>query len=124
MLVGDLSADPSAIPSLVKSKSDGAWIDVEKAFATGSGVAPTLTCQFQLDDGKGTRRDFALVCPFAMAPTTACSIFSSFTVCSGLWVTHILQSARTSLSLLGTPLLRWPGFTRLSGQVAGYNVFV
>ena len=89
MLVGDLNADPSAIPSLVKSMSDGAWIDVEKAFATGSGVAPALTCQFQLDDGKGTLRDFALVCPIAMAPTTACSIFSSFTVCSGLWVTFL-----------------------------------
>ena len=30
------------------------------------------------------------------------------------WSPHILQPARTSLSPLGTPLSRWPGFTRLS----------
>ena len=44
ILVGDLNADPSVIPSLAEGLSDGAWIDVEKAFATGKGVAPALTC--------------------------------------------------------------------------------
>ena len=38
---------PSVIPSLAKSMADGAWIDVEKAFATGGGVPPSPTCQFQ-----------------------------------------------------------------------------
>ena len=54
MLVGDLNADPSVIPSLAKNMSEGAWTDVEKAFATGRGVAPALTCQFQLDEPRGT----------------------------------------------------------------------
>ena len=40
--------------------SNGAWID---------------TCQFQLDEGKGPRRDFALACSTTMAATTACSVF-------------------------------------------------
>ena len=48
ILVGDLNADPSVIPSLAEGMSHGAWIDVEKAFAKGRGVAPTFTCQFQL----------------------------------------------------------------------------
>ena len=71
ILVGDLNADPSVISCLAKGMSDGAWIDVERAFAMGKGVAPTLTCQFQLDEDKGSRRDFALACPVAMAATTA-----------------------------------------------------
>ena len=39
-LVGDLNADPSVIPSLAEGVSDGAWIDVEKAFATCKGGGP------------------------------------------------------------------------------------
>ena len=74
MLVGDRNADLSVIPSPAKSMADGAWIDVEKAFATGRGVAPSPTCQFQLGEGNGTRRDFALAYPNALAATAACSI--------------------------------------------------
>ena len=61
--VGDPNADPSVIPSLAKGMPHGAWIDVDKAFATGRGVAPALTCQFQLDEGKGSRRDFHACLP-------------------------------------------------------------
>ena len=120
MLVGDLNADPLSIPAPAKSMSNGAWIDVEKPFATGRGVAPALTCQFQLDEGKGTRRDFALVCPVAMAAITACGVLPDRWFSSS--PSHILQSARISPSLGGTPLLRWLGFARLFSQPAGYNV--
>ena len=61
------------IPSFAKSISDGGWIDLEVAFAAGSGETPTPTSQFQLDEGKGTRRDSVLVCPNALAATTSCS---------------------------------------------------
>ena len=44
ILVGHVNVDPSVIPSLAKSISDGGWIDLEKAFATGRGDAPTPTC--------------------------------------------------------------------------------
>ena len=74
VLVGDLNADPTVIPSLAKGIMNGHWIDVEKAFAIGRGVAPARTCQFQLDEDKGSRRDFALACPIAMAATTACCV--------------------------------------------------
>ena len=53
---------------------NGHWIDVEQAFAIGRGVAPARTCQFQLDEDKGSRRDFTLACPTAMAATTACCV--------------------------------------------------
>ena len=74
ILVGDFNADPTVIPSLAKGIMNGHWIDVEEAFATGRGVAPSRTCQFQLDADKGSRRDFVLACPIAMAATTACRV--------------------------------------------------
>ena len=57
ILVGDLCADPLVVPSLTKSISDGGWSDWEKCLL--------LVEQFQLDEGRGTRWDFALVCPSA-----------------------------------------------------------
>ena len=49
-------------------------IDLERAFATGRGDTPSRTCQFQLDEDEGSRRDFVLACPIAMAAATACSV--------------------------------------------------
>ena len=46
MLVGDLDADSLVIPSLLSlanGMADGAWIDVELAFAGGRGVSPAPT---------------------------------------------------------------------------------
>ena len=36
LIVGDFNADPVVIPSLAKGIMDGHWIDLERAFATGS----------------------------------------------------------------------------------------
>ena len=74
ILAGDFNADPTVIPSLAKGIMDGHWIDLEQAFATGRRVAPSCTCQFQLDEDKGSRRDFVLACPIAMAAATACCV--------------------------------------------------
>ena len=74
VLVGDLNADPLVIPSLANWMADRAWIDVELAFADGRGVAPPPTCQFRLDEGKGTRRDFAIACAIALAAATTCQV--------------------------------------------------
>ena len=54
ILVGGFNADPTVIPSLAKGIMNGHWIDVEQAFATGRGVLPSRTCQFQLDKEKGS----------------------------------------------------------------------
>ena len=40
----------------------------------GRGVPPSSTCQFQLDEDKGSRRDFLLACPIALAAATAFSV--------------------------------------------------
>ena len=76
IIAGDFNADPTVIPSLAKGIMDGHWIDLERAFATGRRVSPSYTCQFQLDEDKGSRRDFVLACPIAMAAATACSVFT------------------------------------------------
>ena len=74
ILAGDFNADPTVIPSLAKGISDGHWVDLEQAFAFGRGVHPSSTCQFQLDEERGSRRDFLLACPIALAAATACSV--------------------------------------------------
>ena len=74
LLAGDFNADPTVIPSLAKGIFDGHWIDLERAFATGRRVLPSYTCQFQLDEDKGSRRNFVLACPIALAAATACSV--------------------------------------------------
>ena len=49
-------------------------VDLEQAFAFGRGVPPSSTCQFQLDEDKGSRRDFILACPIALAAASMCSV--------------------------------------------------
>ena len=86
-------ADPMVIPSLAKGISDGQWIDLERAFAFGRGVPPSSTCQFQLDEDKGSRRDFLLACPIALAAANACYVSPD------RWFTpHFSISAEFSLS--------------------------
>ena len=59
---------------MAKGISDGHWVDLEQAFAFGRGVLPSSTCQFQLDEDKGSRRDFILACPIALAAASMCSV--------------------------------------------------
>ena len=61
ILVGDLHPDPLVTPSLAKGISDGFWIDLESACASGKVIAPAPTCQFQP------------ACPNACAASTSCS---------------------------------------------------
>ena len=62
-------------------------------FAFGRGVPPSSTCQFQLDEDKGSRRDFLLACPIALAAATACYVSPD------RWFTpHFSVSAEFSLS--------------------------
>ena len=74
ILAGDFNADPIVISSLAKGISDGQWIDMERVFAFGRGVPPSSTCQFHLDEDKGSRRDFLLACPVALAAASACYV--------------------------------------------------
>ena len=50
--------------------------DLEAAFADGCGKLPATTCRFETDGPPGTRRDFFLVCPNALAASTDCRVLS------------------------------------------------
>ena len=92
-LLAILNADPIVIPSLAKGISDGQWVDLERAFAFGRGVPPSSTCQFQYDEDGGSRRDFLLACPIALAAATACYVLPN------RWFTpHFAVFAEFSLS--------------------------
>ena len=118
ILAGDFNADPIVIPSLAKGISDGHWIDLERAFAFGRGVPPSSTCQFQLDEDKGSRRDFLLACPIALAAASACYVSPD------RWFTPYFLSVLSSPSLLGMLLLI--GLERILhfGLLVGFNVLI
>ena len=119
ILAGDFNADPVVIPSLVKGISDGQWIDLERAFSFGRGVPPSSTCQFQLDEDKGSRRDFLLACPIALAAATACYVSPD------RWFTpHFFLFLLSSLFLLGMLLLNGLGRIHHFGLHVGFSILI
>ena len=67
LIAGDLNADAAVIPCLAKGISAGRNVDLALAYSLGAGVAPDVTCRFNREDGTGTRRDFFVGCPGALA---------------------------------------------------------
>ena len=74
LIAGDLNADPAVIPCLAKGISAGRYVDLALAHSLGAGLAPDITCTFNRDDGSGSRRDFVLGCPAALAASHACHV--------------------------------------------------
>ena len=74
LIAGDLNADPEVISCLAKGIASGKFIDLALAFSTGAGCAPEVTCRFKLEEGVGSRRDFMVVCPNALAASAACRV--------------------------------------------------
>ena len=74
LIAGDLNADPALIPCLAKGISAGRYVDLALAYSLGAGVAPDVTCRYSREDGTGTRRDFFVGCPGALAASQACYV--------------------------------------------------
>ena len=72
LIAGDLNADPAVIPCLANGISAGRFVDLALAFSRGAGTAPDATCRFSLEGGAGTRRDFLVGFPNALAASIAC----------------------------------------------------
>ena len=95
----------------------GVWIDVEQAFAIGRGVAPALTCQFQLGEEKGLTKGLHSCLPHCNGGTTACCVlpdrwflphfairtefFLSLSLCTGRHCSHGQSLLAPLASLLG-----------------------
>ena len=67
LLAGDLDADPNVIPCLAEGNAAGRFKDLGLVHSVGSGTKPDATCRFKLDGSVGTRRDFIIACPNALA---------------------------------------------------------
>ena len=72
LIAGDLNADPAVIPCLAKGMSAGRYVDLALAHSLGAGSIPDITCAFNRVDGSGSRRDFFVGCPNALAASQAC----------------------------------------------------
>ena len=72
LIAGDLNADPAVIPCLAKGIAAGRFVDLALAYSIGSGDTPDVTCRFSQEVGTGSRRDFFVGCPGALAASQAC----------------------------------------------------
>ena len=74
LIAGDLNADPAVIPCLAKGMSAGKYVDLALAHSLCAGILPDNTCTFNRGDGSGSRRDFFVGCPNALAASQACCV--------------------------------------------------
>ena len=74
LAAGDLNADPAVIHCLAKAFSYGKFVDLALAHLLGAGRKPDATCKFRLDECVGSRTDFNVGCPNALAASTACRV--------------------------------------------------
>ena len=74
LIAGDLNADPAIILCLAKGISAGRHVGLALAYSLGAGLTPDATCPFSREEGTGSRRDFFVVCPSALAASHACFV--------------------------------------------------
>ena len=74
LLAGDLNADPAVVPCLAKGISASKFVDLALACSSGAGLSLDATCRFSLEGGAGSRRDFFVGCPHALAASDACFV--------------------------------------------------
>ena len=74
LIAGDLNGDPAVIPCLAKGISAGRLVDLALAYSLGAGRKPDATCKVKREDCLGSRRDFIVSCPNALAASTACFV--------------------------------------------------
>ena len=72
LIAGGLNADPAVIPCLAKGISAGRYVDLALAYSRGAGLTPDATCRFSWEEGTGSRRDFFVGCPNALAASDRC----------------------------------------------------
>ena len=98
LIAGDLNADPALIPCLSKGIAAGRFVDLALAFSGGAGLSPAATCRFRGDEGTGSRRDFFVGCPNALAAADVCFVtdrwftphFSDFArFCIDAWMADV-----------------------------------
>ena len=86
LIAGDLNADLAVILCLAKGISAGRYVDLALAYSLGAGLIADCTCRFSREEGAGSRRDFFVGCPDALAASVAFLLLTvvhpSFLCCS------------------------------------------
>ena len=54
--------------------SAGRYVDLALAYSLGAGLTPDATCRSSREEGTGSRRDFFVSCPNALAASGACFV--------------------------------------------------
>ena len=123
IITGDFNVEPDVVPVVAKALQYGHLIDLDAAYSAGRGSPPSPTCRFSLDGAPGTRRDFFLVCPNALAASTDCqvlvdrwfrphfAIYAQFGL--GAWTAGV-QIARSTSPLAPACWLDYPDQSRYS----------
>ena len=134
LIAGDLNVDPCVIPCLAKGISAGKFVDLALAYSLGAGREPDATCRFKLEEGAGSRRDFMVACPNALAASTACtitdrwftphfSLFAEFNI--GRWAAEVSRPCSCQpvwpALLIGPPVL-FLGLYRMLGMFIGRSL--
>ena len=71
IIAGDLNTNPAVIPCLAEGISAGRFVDLALAYCRGACLAPDVAVG---EDGTGSRRDFFVGCPNALAASDACFV--------------------------------------------------
>ena len=118
--LGGFNADPLVSPSSAKGISEGAWIDVEKAFASGRGEAPTPTHA----NSNWMRVEALVVVLLLFVPPTAVAATTSGNVLADRWfTTSFCHPNGILLSRHGMPRLKWPMCILPNGLPAGFSMY-
>ena len=117
IIAGDFNVDPGLIPVVAKALRGGRLVDLEAAYAHGRGDLPAATCRFDLDRSNGTRRDFVLACPNALAASCGCRVLDDRWLAPTLVWCSVWRFGRRRCDSPGWFLL-WPllaGWRSLTG---------
>ena len=60
--------------AFLRGISSGWYVDLALAYSLGAGLTPDVTCLFNREEGTGSRRDFLVGCPSALAASLACYV--------------------------------------------------
>ena len=78
--------------------SAGRFVDLALAYSLGAGVGPDATRKFKREDCVGSRGDFIVGCPDALAASTACKV-------TDRWFTPHLLNLLAFVLMRGRPIL-------------------
>ena len=112
ILAGDFNADPTLFLLWLKVSLMVIGLIVSGPLQLVVEFLLPLLVSSQLDEDKGSRRDFLLACPIALAAATACSVLPD------RWFTPHFAVC-TEFVLLGMLLLKGLGFILTFGLLAG-----